>query len=753
VNTRSDTNATEGTQRPGRRRHRAAASAAAGAARTSPPPITWPQAPGSTPTTPPARPPTVHSLLTTGPEPLAPDLVTHGPAESGPVVAGPVASGAGGGATVDAGLEGSVRGGSGPMAAGRGPLGPGGPVSYRAAMGSGPVVAGAAGGAGGDGGLGGFAPGGSGPVPAGRGPLGTGGPVSYRAATGARSGDGRTVDAGHRGAFPGGPGSGAGTGARTPDGGRGAAGAKHGRARAGGSRRAARARGRQTRQTAAGGEQPEPGARTRRAPAGPRASRRDEPGRAHARGNPPAPYQPYLDGLFTYCLSVLGEHGAATDALAGTLVLAERHHARLRDHRMLRAWLYALARHCCLERLSASPDREAPAVSAGVARRRRADLAALAWPEAEGTDPAQREALELAVRHGLAPQELAAVLGLEPARARDLLSRAACEVERGRAALATVDASDCPDLGGLAGNPRALGPDLRRALVRHVEECPRCGSVAELAPASGPGEPDVLAVVPAPRAPLPGEGPARTLAPRFDRRGFPVGEERRAARRSALLRHRAVTTTVVVAVVAAPVLALWAAHGGGHHEPAADGAGVSAGERGHGGHAHGAGGEAADGTGGTDQAAADAPGGRAGSSGTTRAHARHHTAGPREDRGPSPSARPGDGPSPVRPGPGRLTLTAHQQGRDTVVTLTNPGGSRLRWHATAQAAWLLPSRTSGTLAPGESATVVISVDNAAQPSGTWSGRVVFAPSGAAVTVEGAGPTPDPSPSPTPSPDP
>ena len=38
----------------------------------------------------------------------------------------------------------------------------------------------------------------------------------------------------------------------------------------------------------------------------------------------PARYDPYVDGLFTYCLSVLCDHDAATEALADALALAER---------------------------------------------------------------------------------------------------------------------------------------------------------------------------------------------------------------------------------------------------------------------------------------------------------------------------------------------------------------------------------------------------------------------------------------------
>ncbi|MGC3003393.1 hypothetical protein ACPF8X_34720, partial [Streptomyces sp. G35A] len=60
---------------------------------------------------------------------------------------------------------------------------------------------------------------------------------------------------------------------------------------------------------------------------------------------PPGRDEPHLDGLFTYCLSVLCDHDAATAALADVLVLAERRGRHVPDAPGgRRAWLYALAR-------------------------------------------------------------------------------------------------------------------------------------------------------------------------------------------------------------------------------------------------------------------------------------------------------------------------------------------------------------------------------------------------------------------------
>ncbi|HWU09254.1 MAG TPA: hypothetical protein VN520_23210, partial [Streptomyces sp.] len=67
----------------------------------------------------------------------------------------------------------------------------------------------------------------------------------------------------------------------------------------------------------------------------------------------PAGDEPYLDGLFTYCLSVLCDHEAATEALGSALAIAERQDGRCPTAEEERkSWLYALARWVCLRALT-----------------------------------------------------------------------------------------------------------------------------------------------------------------------------------------------------------------------------------------------------------------------------------------------------------------------------------------------------------------------------------------------------------------
>ncbi|MGV9452275.1 BACON domain-containing protein [Streptomyces sp. NPDC003635] len=464
---------------------------------------------------------------------------------------------------------------------------------------------------------------------------------------------------------------------------------------------------------------------------------------------PPARYEPYLDGLFTYCLSVLCDHDAATAALGDVLALAERRGQRVPESAAdRRAWLYALARWACLRKLAEAKQKRqathaagrtdahrrppAPPVSEQVQEERRRQLALLAWPEAAGTTPEQREALELAVRHHLAAHEVAAVLGMDLAVARELLASAACEVERTRAALAVVETGTCPSVARLTGDHQlVLGTALRRELVRHVDDCPRCRRTAERAvPGRWPGAsvtPAELPVLEAPRAALHvamAHVPrARGTAPRFDRRGFPMDPKDRAARRDRL-RARAVTTTVVATVVAAPVLALWAAYRGTPTGEGTEGRSASASE------AHGP--DALDG---------EATGGGYANAGnaSARPDGRHA-----KDRGPDVTVEVISVTGAGKPGAGQLDVTADHRRDTTLITLRATGDAPVRWSATTGASWLYLSRSSGTVAPGESLTIKVYVDPLREPSGYWTARVAVSPAGAVVRIEGYGTAPSPS---------
>lgn len=475
-----------------------------------------------------------------------------------------------------------------------------------------------------------------------------------------------------------------------------------------------------------------------------------------AEHRPPARYEAYLDGLFTYCLSVLCDHEAAMAVLGDVLSVSERQFSRCPSGEQgRRAWLYALARWACLRKLAeqkrlrpgahtsrtpAQPDRaHAGADHSGpgeAVERHRRDLAALAWPEAAGTTPEQREALELAVRHQLGPREVAAVLGMDPAVARALLAAAACEVERTRAALTVVETGNCPSAARLTGDRRMLlSSALRRELVRHVDDCPRCRGAAERAGTAAPWPGS--SVTPATPAVLPLVVAERSAAytamlhaprgstPRFGRDGFPLDPKVRAARRDRL-RARAVTTTVVATVVAAPVLALWAAYRNAPATGEGQSGSVTAGEaegRLHTGpynHYENAGNTHTDRTPFTGD-------------GTSR-DVSVEVVSPQAGR----KSPPAD-PTPADPLAARsLSVETRSSGGRTTITLTSRSNRPVTWSAWRTASWIHLSSTSGVLQPGRPVTLRVHVDHRNEPDGAWSARIGINPPGAVIVMQGYG---------------
>ncbi|WP_329565159.1 BACON domain-containing protein [Kitasatospora sp. NBC_01266] len=521
--------------------------------------------------------------------------------------------------------------------------------------------------------------------------------------------------------------------------------------------------------------------------------------------DPAAAFDQLLDGLYTYCLSVLCDRRAALAALDETRQLALANADRLADPGLHRAWLYSLARYVCVRRLGAGDpppaDGDGPGGDGDAPER----LGELAWPEAAGTTAEQREALELSLRHRLTPLEVAAVLGVEAQAARRLLAAGTAEVERTRLALLVLGVGSCPELGRLGGagadhwRSWVLGPALRRELVGHVAGCPTCRGTAErvgatLAEAGGGpaglpllAAPDVdQADVPCPPRPRRPAQPAPTARParptRFDQRGFPrhrapgLLERHRPGgdlhERAVLVRQRALTTGVLAAVLSAPLTALWVAHRDGS---AATGTAAVSSVR------------VADGTpdpdgwaqpgaapAGPTPAPAPVAGGGAAPVSALAAAVVHPPAPAAPAAGawagapvgaetllpavqgvavPVPAAGavalsdPGLRGVPVPTA--QLTVEAGAYGSRTVLTLTNTGDLPIDWRAVPDCAWLRLSRDAGTLAPGQRITVTVTVDEQLAPSGHWAATISLPPSQAVVSLTGdsAG-TPSPTPSPS-----
>ena len=196
-------------------------------------------------------------------------------------------------------------------------------------------------------------------------------------------------------------------------------------------------------------------------------------------------YDRYADPLYKYCRSMLSDPADAADAVQDTFVIAASRLAGLREPERLRAWLYAVARNECLR--VPRPAKRAPELDgvqdatdevAGVGEdAERAKLRALLRDAVGGLSPAEREVIELQLRQGLEPAEVAAVLGVSRNHAHSLLTRARNQLEACLGVLLASRAGreECGRLAGLlTGWDGRLTVPLRKRVGRHIERCPTC---------------------------------------------------------------------------------------------------------------------------------------------------------------------------------------------------------------------------------------------------------------------------------------
>jgi RNA polymerase sigma factor (sigma-70 family) len=210
-----------------------------------------------------------------------------------------------------------------------------------------------------------------------------------------------------------------------------------------------------------------------------------------------AAYDRYAEPLYKYCRSMLSNPADAAGAVQDTFVIASSRLAELRDPDRLRAWLYAVARNECLRilgsprpapRLTVPPGMADTVIDITEGAAERAELRALLTTAARGLSPAEREILELQLRQGLETAEVADVLGMSRSQAASLASRARDQLEAclGVLLVGRAGRDDCRELGALlAGWDGQLTPVLRRRAHRHIERCATCTTrrVYELRPA------------------------------------------------------------------------------------------------------------------------------------------------------------------------------------------------------------------------------------------------------------------------------
>jgi RNA polymerase sigma factor (sigma-70 family) len=196
-------------------------------------------------------------------------------------------------------------------------------------------------------------------------------------------------------------------------------------------------------------------------------------------------YDRYAAGLYGYCRSLLGGPDEAPDAVQETFIIAAAKVGALRGPDRLRAWLYAVARSICTERLREQGRAAAPDESELGAGRpelvgfttQRAEQRHLVLTALAGLSPGDREVAELVTRHDLEGADLAAVLGVPVSQAGLLASRARIRLSQvlGPMMVARTGRRGCVALDELLDSWSGdLTPPWRRKVSRHAATCPAC---------------------------------------------------------------------------------------------------------------------------------------------------------------------------------------------------------------------------------------------------------------------------------------
>ncbi|MEU7003280.1 sigma-70 family RNA polymerase sigma factor [Nonomuraea sp. NPDC046570] len=201
--------------------------------------------------------------------------------------------------------------------------------------------------------------------------------------------------------------------------------------------------------------------------------------RARDPGALAALYDTHAEAVYRYCWSLLMSADSAQVALRDTLIAAEAHAGSLADPDRLRPWLLALARGECLRRrLSGPPQAGLALVEASpLDDPDDADLRVMAWNAVQALEPPEREILELATRHDLSTDDVAAVLGGTPRQigADHDLSRERLGDAITAEILARKGPYDCPlrarILTGFSGE---LTLEMREQVIRHLSRCGTC---------------------------------------------------------------------------------------------------------------------------------------------------------------------------------------------------------------------------------------------------------------------------------------
>jgi RNA polymerase sigma factor (sigma-70 family) len=190
--------------------------------------------------------------------------------------------------------------------------------------------------------------------------------------------------------------------------------------------------------------------------------------------------------LYDYCQSQLGDVTDAAEVVEATFVVAAAKASLLPNPERLRAWLFAIARCAChqqlqaevkpayLEDMTAMSDCEQLADGSAW----QADLLSSAWKALAAMNPAEREIVELNLRHRLDTEELADILGVTRSRARTLVQSSCAQFEASEDLLLAACPEQAWTCDAAAGHLNSMNGDLSKISPRwmkgHAAHCPIC---------------------------------------------------------------------------------------------------------------------------------------------------------------------------------------------------------------------------------------------------------------------------------------
>jgi RNA polymerase sigma factor (sigma-70 family) len=197
-------------------------------------------------------------------------------------------------------------------------------------------------------------------------------------------------------------------------------------------------------------------------------------------------------GIHDFVFRMVRDRAAAEDLTQATFLRAYERRSSLGDSERVTGWLYAIARNLALDHLR----RRRPVTTLEETTMPAADLASpsqdpeqaamaneavqLVWDAAASLEARQAAVLDLSLRHGLGPTDIAAALETSPEHAAVLVNRARSALGGAVRHLAVARRRGrCERLDALVpAGLRQLTPAQRKTVDHHLRRCETCQDTA-----------------------------------------------------------------------------------------------------------------------------------------------------------------------------------------------------------------------------------------------------------------------------------